>query len=274
MKTKLLLLLLAICKLISAQSITADFGSTTVCSNDSTCFYDSSTSNGALITSWHWSFGDGAQSVLQNPCHTYNLYGAYTAKLVVTNSNGDKDSVEHPVILYPSPVANFSSTTVCAGALTCFTDLSTIVSGSIVYWFWDFGNFHFSYQKNPCLTFIAAGNYNVTLIIHTEHLCKDTITLPVTVNDCTGMDIISKNETTKIFPNPFYTQTNIQADKVFKNAILTVYNSFGQQVKQIKNISGQKITFYRDNLPGGMYFIRLTQGNETVSSNILVISDK
>jgi len=33
--------------------------------------------------------------------------------------------------------------------------------------------------------------------------------------------------------------TNLQTDKYLINATLTVYNLFGQQVKQIKNISGQ-----------------------------------
>jgi hypothetical protein len=60
-----------------------------------------------------------------------------------------------------------------------------------------------------------------------------------------------------ISPNPFSTQTTLHSDKPLKDASLTVYNLFGQEVKEMKNISGQSITLQRDNLPDGLYFIRL-----------------
>lgn len=87
-------------------------------------------------------------------------------------------------------------------------------------------------------------------------------------------NIYQTNSILKIFPNPFITETTIQTDNHFKNASLTVYNSFGQTVKEIKNISGQTITLHRDNLPIGLYFIRLTQDKKIISADKLVISDK
>ncbi len=38
--------------------------------------------------SWHWDFGDGHFSLLQNPSHTYVEPGRYSVKLKVTNENG------------------------------------------------------------------------------------------------------------------------------------------------------------------------------------------
>ena len=55
---------------------------------------------------------------------------------------------------------------------------------------------------------------------------------------------------------------------------MTVYNSYGQQIKQIENVSGQTITFHRDNLSSGIYFLRLTQDNETIQTEVIVITDK
>ena len=77
-----------------------------------------------------------------------------------------------------------------------------------------------------------------------------------------------------IFPNPFSSQAVLQADNLLKGATLTVYNCFGQTVKQIKNISGQAVTLLRDNLPSGLYFIRLTEENKIIAVDKLVISDK
>jgi len=84
---------------------------------------------------------------------------------------------------------------------------------------------------------------------------------------------ITDNESVSIYPNPFFMQTTLQTEKFFKNASLTVYNSFGQAVKQIKNISGQTITLHRDNLPSGLYFIRLIENNKTIATDKLVITD-
>ncbi|OFX35673.1 MAG: hypothetical protein A2X08_12535 [Bacteroidetes bacterium GWA2_32_17] len=91
--------------------------------------------------------------------------------------------------------------------------------------------------------------------------------LPVQVNENNSENTFS------LFPNPFSTQTILQTDKVFTNAILTLYNSLGQQVKQIKNISGQTITLFRDNLTSGLYFLRLTQDNKVITTDKLIISD-
>ncbi|QLH30392.1 MAG: T9SS type A sorting domain-containing protein [Candidatus Parvibacillus calidus] len=54
---------------------------------------------------------------------------------------------------------------------------------------------------------------------------------------------------------------------------MIVYNLQGQQVKQIKNISGQTVTLRRDNLPAGLYVIHLTQDNKTITTDKLIITD-
>ena len=40
------------------------------------------------ITSWQWSFGDGAASNAQNPSHTFSKPGTYTVSLTVTGPGG------------------------------------------------------------------------------------------------------------------------------------------------------------------------------------------
>jgi hypothetical protein len=76
-----------------------------------------------------------------------------------------------------------------------------------------------------------------------------------------------------IYPNPFSSQTVLRTDAPLHNATLTVVNCFGQTVKQIKNISGQTVTLFRDNLKSGLYFIRLTQDSKVITADKLVITD-
>lgn len=78
----------------------------------------------------------------------------------------------------------------------------------------------------------------------------------------------------KIFPNPFSSQTTLQTSIPLHNATLTLSNCLGQTVKQIKKMSGYSLTFNRDNLTNGLYFVRLTEENKTILIDKLVITGK
>ena len=48
-------------------------------------FTDLSQIGSGPITSWQWSFGDGENSLIQNPIHVYNAPGEYTVRLIVSD---------------------------------------------------------------------------------------------------------------------------------------------------------------------------------------------
>lgn len=85
-------------------------------------------------------------------------------------------------------------------------------------------------------------------------------------------DNVKENITT-VFPNPFSLQTTYWTNNYFQNSILTVYNLYGQQVMQIKNISEQSITIHRDNLTSGIYFTELKHENKIIAIDKLIITD-
>jgi len=86
------------------------------------------------------------------------------------------------VSIYPKPVAGFTAPAVCQGAVTMFTDTTTIASGGIMFHSWDFGDNNASIATNPNNMYAAAGNYNVSLIVVSDHNCSDTAMSVVTVN--------------------------------------------------------------------------------------------
>ncbi len=92
-------------------------------------------------------------------------------------------------------------------------------------------------------------------------------------NLITGISEVKETNSISVYPNPFSSQTTLQTDKLLKSATLTVYNLYGQTVKQMNNLSGQTITLQRDNLPSGLYFVRLTQDNKIITEDKLVITD-
>src|SRR6185312_12325585 len=64
-------------------------------------FTDRST---GTISSWDWNFGDGsAHSSAQNPSHTYNNAGDYTATLTVTGPGGSNSKSLNIHVTNPPP---------------------------------------------------------------------------------------------------------------------------------------------------------------------------
>jgi PKD repeat protein len=116
------------------------FSSSNSCLGTPTRFTDESTSS-VPLDNWYWNFGDGlAGSSNQNPSHAYANSGTYTVSLFVTNHFGCKDTAIQTVVVMPIPIANFISTNICVNTPIQFTDLSTIVLGSITRWHWNFGD--------------------------------------------------------------------------------------------------------------------------------------
>ena len=146
------------------------------CFNNATPFTDQSTGG---PTQWSWNFGDGNSAVQQNPSHTYASAGNYLVTLVATNGFGCKDSIQHHVIVNPLPVASFASNTVCIGNATSFTDHSSITSGSVSGWSWNFGDpasgaNNISNLQDPSHVYPAAGNYTVILTATSDSGCQST----------------------------------------------------------------------------------------------------
>jgi len=89
----------------------------------------------------------------------------------------------------------------------------------------------------------------------------------IRINENTNKNFLS------IFPNPLISSSTIETIANLTNATLSIYNVYGQKVKQVNNISGQTISLPRGALPGGMYFIRLTEGSKTIAIEKLIIAD-
>lgn len=76
----------------------------------------------------------------------------------------------------------------------------------------------------------------------------------------------------KVYPNPFNTVTFIQADQTFKDLKLLMYNSQGQLVRELFNISGEKIMLDRDGLTEGMYYLKLIDKKFIVVKSLLIVN--
>ncbi|MFL5752393.1 MAG: PKD domain-containing protein [Bacteroidia bacterium] len=100
-----------------------------------------------------------------------------------TNNNGCKSQLDTLKIdIIAGPSSAFTSTIVCPGALMNFTDASTVSSGFVSGWQWDFGDAGATATgQTPSHAYPGSGSYTVTLVTTSNNGCTDTLIQPVTV---------------------------------------------------------------------------------------------
>ncbi|MBC8051594.1 MAG: gliding motility-associated C-terminal domain-containing protein [Sphingobacteriaceae bacterium] len=156
------------------------------CEGSTVLFTDKSNGNGLEITKWYWDFGDGTPIELRKNAdpftHEYTTAGDYQATLTVEGISGCQSSVSAPKTIHviKLPTVDF---TYALCDLIKFTDKSTPIEGSIVKWFWDFGDpgsgvANTSTEQHPSHRFSDGEEFLVTLTVETDKGCRSTKSLP------------------------------------------------------------------------------------------------
>ncbi|MCX6251725.1 MAG: PKD domain-containing protein [Bacteroidetes bacterium] len=104
-------------------------------------FTDASSSS----TAWHWNFGDGGSSSIQNPEHTYAQSGNYQVCLLATDSCGTDSVCQTVNITCVPPQAQFFYD--YQYPEVSFHDTSA--TGNLISRLWDFGDDSASTEKDP-----------------------------------------------------------------------------------------------------------------------------
>jgi hypothetical protein len=104
----------------------------TFCQGSTVTFTDLSS---GTPTSWAWDFGDGTNSVLPDPTHTYTTVGTYDVSLTVTNSTGSESETKTGFITVNAlPTINAG-----ADQAVCNGDTVTLNGTGATTYIWDNG---------------------------------------------------------------------------------------------------------------------------------------
>lgn len=117
------------------------------------------------IASYVWDFGDSTISNTQNPTHTYNTAGAYTAKIDVTDNGGATASASVGITATPppnnAPVAQAQSVSTAEDTAKSITVVATDVDGDPLTYSVVASPTHGVLSGTaPNLTYTPATNYN------------------------------------------------------------------------------------------------------------------
>lgn len=129
-----------------------------------------SPSNNFLITNYIPSAADVANGSVNLILTTSSAFGCIPDDDMIT------------INFLEVPVADFTVNTACFGTNSEFLDATTITSGTIDTWAWNFGDGDSSLTQDPLHVYPASGSYTATLIATADNGCSDTISYPVMVN--------------------------------------------------------------------------------------------
>lgn len=103
-------------QVITSPSIIA-LGDSIGCINAPVLFTADTLRADSSALSWHWSFGNGQTSNIQQPLpQFFSQQGNYTIQVIATNSSGCADTSQKSVTVHPLPVVRAGNdTTICRG---------------------------------------------------------------------------------------------------------------------------------------------------------------
>jgi gliding motility-associated-like protein len=134
---------------------------------------------------YNWDFGDGTTSTATSPSSkSYSKEGSYSVVLKVTSDIGCIATTTFQIVVYPTPKPDFATNAICSTSYTIvFNDASSLASGKITNYYWDFGDGNTDKSKSPTHTYAASGNYSVSFTVESDMGCKETVTKSVAAYD-------------------------------------------------------------------------------------------
>jgi gliding motility-associated-like protein len=135
--------------------------------------------------SYFWEFGDGTSSTSQTPASkTYLTEGTYTVKLTIKSNNNCESSTTMNLIVHPMPKPDFKTSLICSLSNTIkFSNNSTISTGTINNYLWDFGDGTTDKSVSSTHVFPSSKTYSVALTVESDKGCIEVVSKSVVVYD-------------------------------------------------------------------------------------------
>lgn len=231
------------------------------CIGQTVSVFDNSTGN---IASYAWDFGVDATPNTATGIgphnFTYSSDGQKTMKLVVTDVNGDVDSLTANVFVQGIPTANFQLVQINDSTIKVFN--GSTFANSIL---WDFGDGNTSTAQNPQYTYDSTGTFTVTLSVDGD--CGTAVHTEEVITQLVNADnILTVAEQISVFPNPNDGRFTLQITGATKDLTLKIIDVQGRVLREWQ--APNPTTNYTKNIDiedfaQGIYFLQV-QTNDGV----------
>lgn len=211
---------------------------------------------------WQWDFGDGYQSTLSNPVHTYDQKDIYYVCLHVEDTCGSADYCDS-VKVCDDPTAGFIYTV--EGLTVHFQDTS-----HWAYAFdWDFGDQYYSSLDSPWHSYDSAGQYTVCQRVW--NTCSADTSCQVLTLAASGIND-QKQHSFEVFPNPAKDYIIISSE-FEKTVRISLMRSDGGEIKSLGHDFSlePRVIIPVSELPEGIYFVRISFDRDDILKKIIRI---
>ena len=182
----------------------AGFAVNNVCFGETVAYQNQSSVNSGVLY-YNWSFGDGNNSSLINPQHSFVSAGSYNTSLIVNTNYGCSDTAITTVIVNPAPTVDFTANAVCKSDSMAFIPSINGIANYTVNW--TFGDGFQSTLQSPAHLYASFGTFGATLLVISDSSCSAQITKSVQVypmpvanfsftNSCEGTTVPMTNTST------------------------------------------------------------------------------
>ena len=232
------------------------FAITSYCENEVFNLNGVGTIGEVTVLSYEWNI-NGTIDNNQSTTASIASDGSFPIQLKVTSLLGCADSVSQNVIINDTPIADFTTDPVCLGFASTFADVSTVGSGSINSWLWDFDGQGADNQQNTSFTFANVGTYDIQLTVESNMGCTKDTTIQ-TVVESIPVPAFSIADICALDDNSFTNSSSIASG---------VITSYDWKVDELS--SGSQLNFSMNNVAEGSYDIELIVASNSGCSDSL-----
>lgn len=188
--------------LISQAQTTVNFTVENPCIGEPAILTSASSSSNTIVD-YKWDVdNDGVFDEYEGPSvvtPTFPIAQTWRVGLKVYLNTGDSAEAYQDVVITNVPVAGFSSNEKCINDEVLFTNASTLQGGNITRVEWRYGDgTSEELVGNPSKKYANAVSYDVTQIVESAALCRDTLTKTITLDDAPSAQITAEMGVTEI----------------------------------------------------------------------------
>ena len=224
-----------------------DFSYDTVCFGDTTHLINLSTTNDSVLqVVWDLN-GDGVfeDAFGDSVIHRYTHSGLLLTGMRITYASGAMKLAYHSVPVADPPNVWFGYSGICSpNTSTSFSDSTTVLVGSPVSWYWNYGDGNFDVGRFVSHRYIP-GTYSPQLVVTTTYGCLDSARRNIT-----------------IFANPDFTLLREDETQVFNGDTVFIPNGDSAYLK-IENPAQFDSIIWPSGQNSNDYYLS-TEGQQTV----------
>jgi PKD repeat protein len=255
---------------------TAAAGTNKGCVGTAISFDNGSFGPGGVTLTYAWSFGDGNNSSVQEPTHTYTSSGSKPVTLIVT-AGGCRDTSLVNISINNAPVPTITSTLLNNRTMTYRFNATP---ANMAKYTWDFkdGGVRNTFVDSITNTYTSAGSYAVSVTVTDANGCTGSATLnPAIVIATVGInDVLANQFNLNVYPNPFNTDAQVSFSLNKASTVrVTVYDMLGRNVASINkgklNAGNQTISLSEMGFNGaaGAYMMNIQIDDVVIHKQII-----